>query len=131
MLSDIGIAFVDVREPVSNLRPSRPAADRPRHAEGLFGTFRPQHRPRSSKSTERVEPDSVRKVIAAGKDVCCEWPLTVDTATAADLLEKARTAGVRHVVGLQRRLGGTGVPSEPTCSTRTHWRAGRTVRGSL
>ena len=55
-------------------------------------------------NTAPQHAESVRKAIAAGKDVYCEWPLTVDTATATDLLEKAVTAGVRHVVGLQRRL---------------------------
>jgi predicted dehydrogenase len=43
-------------------------------------------------------------VIAAGKDVYCEWPLTVSTRIAEELASAARKAGVRHVVGLQRRL---------------------------
>ena len=47
---------------------------------------------------------TVRKAIAAGKDVYCEWPLTVDSATAAELVDLANAAGVRIVVGLQRRL---------------------------
>jgi predicted dehydrogenase len=40
----------------------------------------------------------VRAAIAAGKDVYCEWPLTTNIADT-------EAAGVRHVVGLQRRLG--------------------------
>jgi predicted dehydrogenase len=55
-------------------------------------------------NTAPQHAETVRKVIAAGKDVYCEWPLTVDTKTAEDLLQRARDAGVRHVVGLQRRL---------------------------
>ena len=55
-------------------------------------------------NTAPQHADTVRAVIAAGKDVYCEWPLTVDTATAEDLLRRARERGVRHVVGLQRRL---------------------------
>ena len=47
----------------------------------------------------------VRKAIAAGKDVYCEWPLTTTIEDTEDLLARAKTAGVRHVVGLQRRLG--------------------------
>jgi len=47
---------------------------------------------------------TVRTVIAAGKDVYCEWPLTVNSDTARELAALARTAGVRHFVGLQRRL---------------------------
>ena len=43
--------------------------------------------------------------IAAGKDVYCEWPLTTTLADTADLLARAQKAGVRHVVGLQRRMG--------------------------
>jgi predicted dehydrogenase len=47
----------------------------------------------------------VRMAIAAGKDVHCEWPLTTTLKDAEDLLRTATTAGVRHIVGLQRRLG--------------------------
>ena len=47
----------------------------------------------------------VRAAIAAGKDVYCEWPLTTNIADTKDLLSRAESAGVRHVVGLQRRLG--------------------------
>jgi predicted dehydrogenase len=46
----------------------------------------------------------VRAAIAAGKDVYCEWPLTPSTALSKELLGLARQAGVRTVVGLQRRL---------------------------
>jgi predicted dehydrogenase len=47
----------------------------------------------------------VRAAIAAGKDVYCEWPLSTSTADSEALLSLAEAAGVRHVVGLQRRLG--------------------------
>ena len=47
----------------------------------------------------------VRTAIAAGKDVYCEWPLTTRIEDSEDLLARAQAAGVRHVVGLQRRLG--------------------------
>jgi predicted dehydrogenase len=47
----------------------------------------------------------VKAVIAAGKDVYAEWPLTTTTADSEELLRLAEAAGVRHVVGLQRRLG--------------------------
>lgn len=47
----------------------------------------------------------VRAAIAAGKDVYCEWPLTTKIADTEDLLARAQAAGVRHVVGLQRRMG--------------------------
>jgi predicted dehydrogenase len=39
--------------------------------------------------------------------VYCEWPLTLSSKIAEDLLRLARKAGVRHVVGLQRRLAPT------------------------
>ena len=55
-------------------------------------------------NTAPQHADTVRMAIAAGKDVYCEWPLTIDRATAHDLLRLTRDAGVRHVVGLQRRL---------------------------
>jgi predicted dehydrogenase len=48
---------------------------------------------------------SVKAAISAGKDVYCEWPLTTSTSDSEELLSMARTAGVRHVVGLQRTLG--------------------------
>ena len=47
----------------------------------------------------------VRSVIAAGKDVYCEGPLTTTVKDAEELLALAESAKVRHVVGLQRRLG--------------------------
>jgi len=46
-----------------------------------------------------------RAVITAGKDVYSEWPLTTNTGESAALLALAEAKGVRHVVGLQRRLG--------------------------
>jgi predicted dehydrogenase len=47
----------------------------------------------------------VRQAIAAGKDVYCEWPLTINTEDSQELLQLAEKAQTRHVVGLQRRLG--------------------------
>ncbi|CAN5299908.1 Gfo/Idh/MocA family oxidoreductase [soil metagenome] len=47
---------------------------------------------------------SVRAAIAAGKDVYCEWPLTPSTATSMELVQLARQAGVRTLLGAQRRL---------------------------
>jgi predicted dehydrogenase len=55
-------------------------------------------------NTAPQHADTVRAAIAAGKHVYCEWPLTVSTALARELAQRARDAGVRHVVGLQRRL---------------------------
>ena len=43
--------------------------------------------------------------ITAGKDIYCEWPLTTSTKDSEDLLQLAETKKVRHIVGLQRRLG--------------------------
>lgn len=43
--------------------------------------------------------------IAAGKDVYSEWPMTTSTADSEELLALAEAKGVRHLVGLQRRLG--------------------------
>ncbi len=48
--------------------------------------------------------EGIRAAIGAGKDVYCEWPLTPDTALSRELLEMADKAGVRTIVGLQRRL---------------------------
>ena len=47
---------------------------------------------------------AIRAAIAAGKDVYSEWPLTTSTAVSAELAALAEAAGVRHIVGLQRRL---------------------------
>jgi predicted dehydrogenase len=46
----------------------------------------------------------VKAAVAAGKDVYSEWPLTTNTADSEELLALAEAAGVRHVVGLQRRF---------------------------
>jgi len=46
-----------------------------------------------------------RLVIAAGKDVYTEWPLSTTTAESKALLALVQAKGVRHVVGLQRRFG--------------------------
>jgi predicted dehydrogenase len=55
-------------------------------------------------NTAPQHADTVRAAIDAGKHVYCEWPLTVSSAIARELAQRAREAGVRHVVGLQRRL---------------------------
>lgn len=47
----------------------------------------------------------VREAITAGKDVYCEWPLATTIADTEDLFARAEAATVRHVVGLQRRMG--------------------------
>jgi predicted dehydrogenase len=58
-------------------------------------------------TTAPQHADGVRAAIAAGKHVYSEWPLTTSSTIAEELLESARAAGVRHVVGLQRRLSPT------------------------
>lgn len=45
-----------------------------------------------------------QKAIAAQKHVYCEWPLTTNTVDSQTLLHAANKAGVRHAVGLQRRM---------------------------
>lgn len=46
-----------------------------------------------------------RAAIEAGKDVYTEWPLSTSTTDSQELLDLAEARGVRHLVGLQRRLG--------------------------
>lgn len=46
----------------------------------------------------------VMAALAAGKHVYCEWPLGRNTVEATEMLEAARAAGVRHVVGLQGQV---------------------------
>jgi predicted dehydrogenase len=48
--------------------------------------------------------EGIRAAIAAGKDVYSEWPLTPSAAVSAELMALAERAGLRHLVGLQRRL---------------------------
>ncbi|CAN7235763.1 Gfo/Idh/MocA family protein [Caballeronia sp. LjRoot31] len=48
--------------------------------------------------------EGIRAAIAAGKDIYCEWPLTPSTALSSELLALADKAGVRTIIGLQRRL---------------------------
>lgn len=47
----------------------------------------------------------IRAAIAAGKNVYCEWPLTPKKELSAKLMTLANEKGVRHIIGLQRRLG--------------------------
>lgn len=54
-------------------------------------------------TTAPQHEQGVRAAIAAGKDVYCEWPLTTLTPTSEELTQLAKQAGVRHIVGLQRR----------------------------
>jgi len=55
-------------------------------------------------TTAPQHAEGVRAAIAAGKDVFAEWPLTPETGLSRSLIEEADRAGVRHLVGLQRRL---------------------------
>jgi predicted dehydrogenase len=54
-----------------------------------------------------LHAEGIRLAIAAGKDVYSEWPFTVNTETAKELLELTRQAGVKHIIGLQRRVSPT------------------------
>ncbi len=45
----------------------------------------------------------VMAAVAAGKPVCCEWPLGANLAEAAEMAERARAAGLPTLVGLQAR----------------------------
>jgi predicted dehydrogenase len=45
--------------------------------------------------------------IAAGKDVYSEWPFTLNTETAKELLALTQKANVRHIMGLQRTVSPT------------------------
>ena len=55
-------------------------------------------------TTPPQHEEGIRAAIAAKKDVYCEWPLTVNSKIAEELVGLARDAGVRHFVGLQRRM---------------------------
>jgi len=46
-----------------------------------------------------------KAAITAGRDVYSEWPLTTKTSDSEELVALAESKGVRHIVGLQRRLG--------------------------
>jgi predicted dehydrogenase len=54
-------------------------------------------------NTAPQHEQTVRAVIAAGKNVYCEWPLTTTTVASEQLVHLAKDTGVRHIVGLQRR----------------------------
>jgi predicted dehydrogenase len=54
-------------------------------------------------NTAPQHEQNVRAAIAANKDVYCEWPLTTRTTDSQELIRLAEKAGVRHIVGLQRR----------------------------
>ena len=47
----------------------------------------------------------VKAAIAAGKDIYSEWPLTMSRSDSEELLSLADARGVRHIIGLQRRMG--------------------------
>lgn len=49
----------------------------------------------------------IRAAVAAGKDVYSEWPFTISTEKAEELLALVSKAGVKHMIGLQRRLSPT------------------------
>lgn len=55
-------------------------------------------------TTAQQHEESIRAAISAGKDVYCEWPLTPNAETTAELVQLARKAGVKTVIGLQRRF---------------------------
>jgi predicted dehydrogenase len=58
-------------------------------------------------TTAPQHEEGVRAAIGAGKDVYSEWPFTTNTEKAEELLSLAKKAGVKHAIGLQRRLSPT------------------------
>jgi predicted dehydrogenase len=55
-------------------------------------------------TTAPQHEEAVRAALAAGKHVYCEWPLSTLRSSSEKLVQLANDAGLRHVVGLQRRL---------------------------
>ena len=55
-------------------------------------------------TTAPQHEQGIRAALAAGKHVYSEWPLTTRTETSEEMLRLAAAKGLRHVVGLQRRL---------------------------
>jgi predicted dehydrogenase len=55
-------------------------------------------------TTTPQHEEAIRLAAAAGKHIYSEWPLTVSSGGAAELQRLAEQAGVRHFIGLQRRL---------------------------
>lgn len=45
-----------------------------------------------------------KAVIAAGKDIYSEWPLSTTASESEAILTLAHEKGVKHIVGLQRRF---------------------------
>lgn len=58
-------------------------------------------------TTAPQHEEGIKAAIAAGKDVYSEWPFTTSTQKAEELFALAKKAGVKHVIGLQRRLSPT------------------------
>ncbi|WP_210521308.1 Gfo/Idh/MocA family protein [Hymenobacter terricola] len=58
-------------------------------------------------TTAPQHEEGIRAAIAAGKDVYSEWPFTLSTEKAEELVALAQQAGVRHIMGLQRRFAPT------------------------
>jgi predicted dehydrogenase len=58
-------------------------------------------------TTAPQHEEGIKAAIAAGKDVFSEWPFTTSTQKAEELFALAKKAGVKHVIGLQRRLSPT------------------------
>ncbi len=55
-------------------------------------------------NTAPQHEQAIRAAVSAGKHVYSEWPLTTSTEVALDLRNAANGKGVKHYVGLQRRL---------------------------
>lgn len=55
-------------------------------------------------TTAPQHEEGIRAAVAADKDVYSEWPLTTSAEKAEELAALVKTSGVKHVVGLQRRL---------------------------
>jgi predicted dehydrogenase len=58
-------------------------------------------------TTAPQHEEGIRAAVAAGKDVYSEWPFTTSTKKAEELLALVKSAGVKHMIGLQRRLSPT------------------------
>ena len=73
-------------------------------------------------SPSQYHADQIKACAANGKDVFCEKPIATDLAETVEAINACNEAGVKLMIGLQRRFDSNFMRVRESCVKRGSWR---------